>query len=157
MGTKNPASTHEGVKAGLRLQPDKLVFSLIRPMARPSPASHDAGLDECEQAGLLASRSFYFAGLTDVEHQWLIGISSLVTAALPRGIWSEDHTRFPILPKPWFEALAHIATHNQLWVDSKNCTAYRFPTVGMSRRHRDYFQPKHEFERIETRSVTRIS
>ena len=71
LGTKNPASTHEGVKAGLRLQPGKLVFSLIRPMARPSPASHDAGLDECEQAGLLAPRSFYFAGLTDAEHQWL--------------------------------------------------------------------------------------
>ena len=33
-------------------------------MARPRPASHDAGLDEREQAGLLASRSFYSAGLT---------------------------------------------------------------------------------------------
>jgi hypothetical protein len=29
--------------------------------------------------------------------------SSLVTAALPRGIC----TRFPILLKPWFEALIH--------------------------------------------------
>ena len=84
-------------------------------MARPSPASHDAGLDECEQAGLLASRSFYSAGLTDAEHQWLIGISSLVTAALPRGIWSEDRTRFPILLKPWFEALAHVY-HYYWWL-----------------------------------------
>ena len=110
LGTKNPASTHEGVKAGSnRLK--KLDFSLIRSMARPLPASHDAGLDESKQAGLLASRSFYSAGLTDNKRQWLIGISSLVTAALPRGIWSGDRTRFPILLKPWFEALVRIL-HN---------------------------------------------
>ena len=84
-GTKNPASTHEGVKAGLRPESNKHVSSLIRSMARPLPASHDAGLDEREQAGLLAPRSSYSAGLTDVEHQWLMGISSLVTAALQRG------------------------------------------------------------------------
>ena len=101
-----------GSEDGLKsLGEERLDFSLIRPMARPSPASHDAGLDECEQAGLLASRSFYSAGLTDAEHQWLIGISSLVTAALPHGIWSEDRTRFPILPKPWFEALARVYHH----------------------------------------------
>jgi hypothetical protein len=115
LGTKNPASTHEGVKAGLRLQPGKLIVSLIRPMARPPPASHDAGLDECEQAGLLAPRSFHFAGLTDAEHQWLSGISSLVTAELPRRIWlciePQNRTRFPILPKSWLEALARVYHH----------------------------------------------
>jgi hypothetical protein len=34
----------------------------------------------------------------------------LVTAAQPRGI----HTRFPILPKPWFRALIHSETHHLL-------------------------------------------
>ena len=59
--------------------------------------SHDTGLDEREQAGLLTSRSFYFARLTILFGQWLHGVSSLVTAALPHGIL----TRFPILPEPW--------------------------------------------------------
>jgi hypothetical protein len=35
-GTKNPAPTHEGVKAGLELR-NKLVFSPIRSLARPLP------------------------------------------------------------------------------------------------------------------------
>src|SRR5437868_6755133 len=55
-GTKMPTSTHEGVKAGPKNLPIKLVSSLIRSMARPLPASHNAGLDERNQAGLLAPR-----------------------------------------------------------------------------------------------------
>jgi len=73
-GTKNPASTHEGVKAGFKLRPKKLVFSLIRSMARPLPASRNAGLDERKQAGLLAPRSSYSASLT-IQRQWLCGVS----------------------------------------------------------------------------------
>src|SRR6185369_5734153 len=41
------------------LKNNKLDFSLILSMARQLPASHNAGLDEREQAGLLASRSSY--------------------------------------------------------------------------------------------------
>jgi hypothetical protein len=84
--------------------------SLILSLAKQLPAPHDAGLDEHEQAGLLTSRSSYQLRLTASKMQWHLKPSSLVTAALPCGI----HTRFPILFKPWFEALAHLATHHML-------------------------------------------
>lgn len=116
LGTKNPASTHEGVKAGLKLNPGKLVSSLIRSMARPLPASHDAGLDERKQAGLLAPRSSYFAGLTDDHRQWLwwhfVARYSGATARDLDPANSSNHTRFPILPKPWLEALVCVTMHN---------------------------------------------
>jgi hypothetical protein len=80
------------VKAGYKN--NKLDFSLILSLARQLPASQNAGLDEREKAGLLASRSSYWLRLTASKMQWLVKRSSLVTAALPRGIY----TRFPILP-----------------------------------------------------------
>jgi hypothetical protein len=48
-----------------------LDFSPIRFLAKPLPASHDAGLDEREQAGLLTSRSSYSASLTNRDGQWV--------------------------------------------------------------------------------------
>jgi hypothetical protein len=70
VGIKIPATTHEGVKAGSK--PGKLDFSLILSLARQLPASPDAGLDEREQAGLLAPRSFYWLRLTASKMQWLM-------------------------------------------------------------------------------------
>jgi len=71
-GRKIPATTHEGVKAGKTLD-----FSPIRFLAKPLPSSPDAGLDEREQAGLLTSRSSYFASLTNpaLRDQWPYGVS----------------------------------------------------------------------------------
>jgi hypothetical protein len=39
-----------------------------------------------------------------IERQWPEGVLSLVTAVLPCGI----HTRFPMLLKPWLEALIYV-------------------------------------------------
>ena len=56
--------------------------------------SHDTGLDEHEkQVFWLRGRSTGFALPSRNAEQWLMKRSSLVTAALPRGIY----TRFPIL------------------------------------------------------------
>jgi hypothetical protein len=91
-GTKNPATTHEGVKAGKQ----KLDFSPIRFLAKPLPASSDAGLDEREQAGLLTSRSSYFASLTIREDSDLLAFRSSLqrryrAGFTPASLFSSNH------------------------------------------------------------------
>jgi len=65
LGHKKSRNHSRGSEGGLQTDPKKLVSSLIRSMARPLPTPYGAGLDESEKAGLLTSRSFYFAGLTE--------------------------------------------------------------------------------------------
>jgi len=61
-GHKNSRVHSRGSEGGL--SNDQRDFSLIRSLARSLPASQNAGLDEHEPAGLLASRSSYSASLT---------------------------------------------------------------------------------------------
>src|SRR3989442_263272 len=92
---KSPHSLTRGVKAGVKLNKKMLVFSLILSVARQSPTSHNAGLDEHEK------QVFWLRGhpirLTFPSKIWIVAFEAFVarySGTLPRGIC----TRFPILP-----------------------------------------------------------
>jgi len=101
---KNSRNHPRGSEGGLTA----LDFSPIRFLAKPLPASHDAGLDERGQAGLLTPRSAYSANLTNRR-------GSVVTwrfVARYSGATVRDSHPLPYSPQPWHGALAHILIYH---------------------------------------------
>ena len=104
--TKMPSNSQIGKQKAAGQQNWSSTRIPILSLARKLPQTPIRGLDEREKAGLLTSRSFYSPRLTTRLRSGFKGFLSLVTAALPHGIY----TRFPILLWPRPEALFRVTT-----------------------------------------------